>query len=141
MASSTDRGSRKAAAVKMPWKVDRRIKVAVKALSIPSWLGAGPNLHPRKVAQIVVRVGPPIRMTMFRVMVAIGKSSRFTEEYAAEMEGTPTALMPTPRIKSAQASMVMTSPWLAIYINKGQRARQRQRRSSGRYLAVVPTNG
>jgi hypothetical protein len=94
--------------------VHRRIKAAVKALSIPSWLGADPNLHPRKVAQIVVRVGPPIRITMFRVVVAIGRSSRFTEEYAAEMEGTPTALWPTPRIKRAQPSKTITSPWLAI---------------------------
>jgi len=73
---STDRGSLIAAAIKRPWKAHRRIKAAVKALSIPSWLGADPNLHPRKVAQIVVSVGPPMRITMFRVVVAIGRSRK-----------------------------------------------------------------
>lgn len=51
-------------------------KASVNALNIASRLCVNPNLHPRKVAQIVVRVGPPIRITMFRVVVAIGRSFR-----------------------------------------------------------------
>jgi hypothetical protein len=43
-------------------------------------LGADPSLHAKKVAQIVVKVGPPMRITMFKAVVAIGRSSRFTDE-------------------------------------------------------------
>jgi hypothetical protein len=110
VAPSTDRGSLIAAANKRAWNVHRRRKAAVNALSIASRLYAGPNLHPRKVAHTVVRVGPPIRITMFRAVVAIGRSSRLTEEYAAEIEGTPTALRPIPRMNRAHASMAMASP-------------------------------
>ncbi len=55
---------------------------------------ASPNLHPRKIAQRVVRVGPPRRCTMLSEVVAIGRSRFLTEAYAAEMEGMPTALRP-----------------------------------------------
>lgn len=59
-----------------------------KALTISPLLRAIPSLHVRKVAQMVVRVGPPMRITMFKVVATIGRSSRFTDEYAAEMERT-----------------------------------------------------
>jgi hypothetical protein len=88
----------------------KRIKAVVNAPCTASGLCADANLHPRKVAQIVVRVGPPIRITIFRVVVAIGKSSRFTDEYAAEIEGGPTALRPMPRRNRAHTSIVITSP-------------------------------
>jgi hypothetical protein len=76
---SSNRGSLIAAANNRAWNVHRRRKARVNAPETASGLDADPNLHPRKVAQIVVRVGPPIRITIFRVVVAIGRSSRFTD--------------------------------------------------------------
>jgi hypothetical protein len=86
------------------------MKAAVNALSTVTELCEDANFHPRKVAQIVVRVGPPIRITIFRAVVAIGRSARFTDEYAAEIEGVPTALRPMPRRNRADASIGITSP-------------------------------
>jgi hypothetical protein len=37
---------------------------------------------------------------MFREVVAIGNSSLRTDEYAAEIGGTPTALIPIPRMNN-----------------------------------------
>ena len=45
---------------------------------------------------------------------SLSAARRQSEEYAAETEGTLTALMPTPRTKRAQASITITNPWLAI---------------------------
>jgi len=47
---------------------------------------------------------------MLREVVAIGRSRLLTEAYAAEMEGIPTALSPTPRTKRAQASTATINP-------------------------------
>ena len=60
-----------------------------------------PNLHPRKVAQSVVVIGPPRRCTMLSDVVAIGRSCFLTEAYAAEMEGMPTALRAHPTHKES----------------------------------------
>ena len=68
------------------WKVQRSGNAEMPVAQRQVYVGA--SLHARNVAHIVVRVGPPMRMTMFRA-VAIGRSSRLTEEYAAEIEGTP----------------------------------------------------
>src|ERR1700749_1408117 len=104
IALSMENGSLNAAANRRACRAQRRTKAAVNAPETPALDCAIPNLHPRKVAQRVVRVGPPRRCTMLSEVVAIGRSCFLTEAYAAEMEGMPTALRPTPRRNKAPAS-------------------------------------
>src|SRR6201997_1342815 len=110
IALSMENGSLNAEANERACSPQRRTKAAVNAPERPALDCAIPNLHPRKVAQSVVRVGPPRRCTMLSDVVAIGRSSFLTEAYAAEMEGMPTALRPIPRTNRAPASTVSTSP-------------------------------
>jgi hypothetical protein len=110
IALSMENGSLNAAANRKACSPQRRTKAAVNALERLALDCAIPNLHPRKVAQSVVKVGPPRRCTMLSDVVAIGRSCFLTEAYAAEMEGMPTALRPIPRTKRAHASTVSTSP-------------------------------
>src|SRR5580700_565805 len=109
---SIEGGSLRAAANSRAWSAQSKTKAAVNGLGSGA-CECSPNLHPRKVAQRVVIVGPPRRCTMLREVVAIGRSRFLTEVYAAEMEGIPTALSPTPRTKKVQASTATTNPWLA----------------------------
>src|ERR1700676_2721919 len=83
---------------------------AANACDVTAGLGAAAKRHPRKVAQSVVIVGPPRRCTMLREVVAIGRSRFLTEAYAAETEGIPTALSPTPRRNRAHASTATLNP-------------------------------
>src|SRR5580692_8946403 len=94
VALSKERGNLRAAANKKACNPQRRTKAAVNALERLALDCASPNLHPRKVAQSVVTVGPPRRCTMLSDVVAIGSSRLLMEAYAAEMEGIPTALRP-----------------------------------------------
>src|SRR6202522_2172505 len=110
---SIESGSLRAAANRRACSKQRRIKAATNALERERCECPDPKLHPRKVAQSVVIVGPPRRCTMLREVVAIGSSRFLTEAYAAEMEGIPTALSPTPRRKRAHASTATLSPRLA----------------------------
>src|SRR5580698_4030915 len=110
VALSRESGNLNAAANRRACSPQRRAKAAVNALERLALDCAIPNLHPRKVAQSVVKVGPPRRCTMLSEVVAIGRSCFLTEAYAAEMEGMPTALRPIPRTKRAHASTVSTSP-------------------------------
>src|ERR1700728_3546288 len=110
IALSMDNGSLNAAANRRACSPQRRTKAAVNALERLALDCAIPILHPRKVAQRVVKVGPPRRCTMFSEVVAIGRSCFLIEAYAAEMEGLPTALRPTPRRNRAPASTAKTSP-------------------------------
>src|SRR5580693_7257689 len=107
---SRERGNLRAAANRKACNPQSRRKAAVNALETLALDCAIPNLHPRAVAQSVVRVGPPRRCTMLSEVVAIGRCCFLTEAYAAEMEGMPTALRPIPRTKRAHASTVSTSP-------------------------------
>src|ERR1700684_1404492 len=107
---SRERGNLKAAANRKACNPQSRRKAAVNALERLALDCAISNLHPRKVAQSVVKVGPPRRCTMLSDVVAIGRSCFLTEAYAAEMEGMPTALRPIPRTKRAHASTVSTTP-------------------------------
>src|SRR5580692_10958538 len=107
---SIESGSRRETANRSAWSTQSRTKAAVNALERLALDSAIPNLHPRKVAQSVVKVGPPRRCTMLSDVVAIGRSCFLTEAYAAAMEGMPTALRPIPRTKRAHASTVSTSP-------------------------------
>ena len=113
IALSMENGSLNAAANRRACSPQRRTKAAVNAPERPALDCAIPNLHPRKVAQRVVRVGPPRRCTILSEVVAIGRSCFLTEAYAAEMEGMPTALRPIPRTKRAHPSTAKTSLWLA----------------------------
>src|SRR5580698_148902 len=106
VALSRERGNLRAATNSKACNPQSRRKAAVNALERLALDCAIPNLHPRKVAQSVVRVGPPRRCTMLSDVVAIGRSCFLTEAYAAEMAGMPTALRPIPRTKRAQASTV-----------------------------------
>src|ERR1700734_839536 len=99
VALSKEKGSLRAAANRRACSPQRRTKAAVNAPERLTLDCAIPNLHPRKVAQSVVKVGPPRRCTMLSEVVAIGRSCFLTEAYAAEMEGMPTALRPVPRTK------------------------------------------
>src|ERR1700733_12941227 len=110
IALSMENGSRNAAANRRACSPQRRTKAAVNALERLALDCAIPNRHPRKVAQSVVKVGPPRRCTMLSEVDAIGRSCFLTEAYAAEIEGMPTALRPIPRTKRAHASTVSTSP-------------------------------
>src|ERR1700735_1488696 len=110
---SRERGNLRAVANSKACNPQSRRKAAVNALERLALDCDNPNLHPRKVAQSVVRVGPPRRCTIFSEVGAIGKSRFLTEAYAAEMEGMPTALKPIPRTKRAHPSTAKTSPWLA----------------------------
>src|SRR6202789_2611061 len=107
---SRERGNLRAAANRKACNPQSRRNAAVNALERLAPDCAIPNLHPRKVAQSVVRVGPPRRCTMLSEVVAIGGSCFLTDAYAAEMEGMPTALRPTPRRNRAPASTAKTSP-------------------------------
>src|SRR6202789_2045689 len=107
---SRERGNLRAAANRKACNPQSRRKPAVNALETLAPDCAIPNLHPRKVAQSVVRGGPPKRCTILSDVVAIGRSCFLTEAYAAEVEGMPTALRPIPRTKRAHASTVSTSP-------------------------------
>src|ERR1700733_15020044 len=104
MALSLESGSLNAAANRRACSPQRRRKAAVNALERLALDCTIANLHPRRVAQRVVKVGPPRRCTMLSEVVAIGRSRFLTEAYAAEMEGMPTALRPTPRRNRAPAS-------------------------------------
>src|SRR5271168_1001393 len=106
---SIESGSRREAANRRAWSTQSRTKAAANALERAGEC-ANSNLHPRKVAQSVVIVGPPRRITMFREVLAIGRSRFLTEAYAAETEGIPTALSPTPRRKRAHASTATLNP-------------------------------
>src|ERR1700760_4425199 len=110
IALSMEDGSFNAAANRRACSPQRRTKAAVNALERLALDCASPNLHPRKVAHSVVKVGPPRRCTILSEVVAIGRSCFLTEAYAAEMEGMPTVLRPIPRTKRAHASTVSTSP-------------------------------
>src|ERR1700722_12212848 len=105
-----ERGNLRAAANRKACNPQSRRKAVVNALERLALDCAIPNLHPRKVAQSVVKVGPPRRCTMLSEVVAIGRSCLLTDAYAAEMEGMPTALRPIPRAKRAHASTMRTSP-------------------------------
>jgi hypothetical protein len=107
---SIESGSRREAANRRAWSTQSRTKAAANALERETGECANSNLHPRKVAQSVVIVGPPRRITMFREVVAIGRSRFLTEAYAAEMEGIPTPLSPAPRTKRAHASTATLIP-------------------------------
>src|SRR5246500_6057772 len=104
IALSMENGSLTAAANRRACSPQRRTKAAVNAPERPALDCAIPNLHPRKVAQSVVRVGPPRRCTMLSDVVAIGRAWFLTEAYAAEMEGMPTALRAIPPHKKAPPS-------------------------------------
>src|SRR6202789_4154144 len=110
VALSRERGNLRAAANRKACSPQKRTKAAVNAPERLALDCAIPNLHPRKVAHSVVKVGPQRRCTMLSDVVAIGRSCFLTEAYAAEMEGMPTALRPIPRTKRAHASTVSTSP-------------------------------
>ena len=110
VALSRERGNLSAAANRKACNPQSRRKAAVNALKRLALDCAIPNLHPRKVAQSVVKVGPPRRCTMLSEVDAIGRSCFLTEAYAAEIEGMPTALSPIPRTKRAHASTMSTSP-------------------------------
>ena len=105
-----ERGSLRAAANRKACNPQSRRKAAVNALERLALDCAIPNLHPRKVAQSVVKVGPPRRCTILSEVVAIGRSCFLTEAYAAEMEGIPTPLSPAPRTKRAHASTATLNP-------------------------------
>src|SRR6201996_279522 len=79
---SRERGNLSAVANRKACNPQRRRKAAVNALERLTLDCAIPNLHPRKVAQSVVRVGPPRRCTMFSEVVAIGRCCFLTEAYA-----------------------------------------------------------
>src|SRR3984957_10740221 len=87
---SREGGNLRAVANRKACNPQSRRKAAVNALERLVLDCAIPSLHPRKVAQSVVRVGPPRRCTMLSEVVAIGRSCFLTEAYAAEMEGMPT---------------------------------------------------
>jgi hypothetical protein len=110
IALSMENGSLNAAANRRACRPQSRRKAAVNALERLALDCAIPNLHPRKVAQSVVIVGPPRRITMVREVVAIGRSRFLTEAYAAEMEGIPTPLSRAPRTKRAHASTATLNP-------------------------------
>src|ERR1700720_4335033 len=82
---SMENGSLNAAANRRACSPQRRTKAAVNAPERPALDRAIPSLHPRKVAQSVVKVGPPRRCTMLSDVVAIGRSCFLTEAYAAEI--------------------------------------------------------
>jgi hypothetical protein len=103
-------GSLREAANRRACSKQRRIKAATNGLGRERCECLDPKLHPRKVAQSVVIVGPPRRCTMLREVVAIGRSRFLTEAYAAETEGIPTALSPTPRRKKAHVSTATLNP-------------------------------
>jgi hypothetical protein len=107
---SIESGSLREAANRRACSKQRRIKAATNGLERERCECPDLKLHPRKVAQSVVIVGPPRRCTMLREVVAIGRSRFLTEAYAAEMEGIPTALSPMPRRKRAHASTATLSP-------------------------------
>src|SRR3984957_4436378 len=107
---SIERGSLREAANRRACRTQKRIKAATNGLERERCECPDPELHPRKVAQSVVIVGPPRRCAMLKEVVAIGRSRFLTEAYAAEMEGIPTALSPTPRRKRAHASTATLSP-------------------------------
>jgi hypothetical protein len=77
-----ERGSLRAAANRKPGNPQSRRKAAVNALEGLELDCAIPNLHPRKAAQRVVKVGPPRRCTVLSEVVAIGRSCFLTEAYA-----------------------------------------------------------
>jgi hypothetical protein len=68
-----------AAANKTRWNPQSRINASPKALDNSGGVCAA-RRHPRNVADIVVRVGPPMRMTMLSVVVAMGRSWCLTDE-------------------------------------------------------------
>src|ERR1700723_3391198 len=107
---SIESGSVREAANRRACNKQRRIKGPTNALERGRCECPALRLHPRKGAQSVVIVGPPRRCTMLREVVAIGRSRLLTEAYAAEMEGIPTALSPTPRRKRAHASTATLNP-------------------------------
>jgi hypothetical protein len=109
-ASGTNHGSRNVASNSSTCRKQSTPNASTNASDVTAGLGAADKRHPRKVAQSVVIVGPPRRCTMLREVVAIGRSRLLTEVYAAEMEGIPTALSPTPRTKRVQASTATLSP-------------------------------
>src|SRR6202041_215124 len=122
---SIESGSRREAANRRAWSTQSRTKAAANALEREAGECANSNLHPRKIAQSVVIVGPPRRCTMFREVVAIGRARFLTEAYAAEMEGIPTALSPAPRTKRVHASIATLNPRLASQISGNVPARAR----------------
>src|SRR6202041_2824703 len=91
IALSMENGSLNAATNRRACSLPRRTKAAVNAPERPALDCAIPNLHPRKVAQSVVKFGPPRRCTMLSDVVAIGRACFQTEAYAAEKGGMPTA--------------------------------------------------
>src|ERR1700721_1401782 len=107
---SIESGSLREAANSRACSEQGRIKAATNGLERERCECPDLKLHPRKVAQSVVIVGPPRRCTMLREVVAIGRSRLLTEAYAAEGGGIPTALSPTPRRKRAHASTATLSP-------------------------------
>src|SRR3984885_13123299 len=122
---SIESGSLREAANRRACSKQRRIKAATNALERKSCECPDLKLHPRKVAQSVVIVGPPRRCTMLREVVAIGRSRFLTEAYAAETEGIPTAPSPTPRRKIAHASTATLNPRPASQMNGSVPARAR----------------
>ena len=72
IALSMENGSLNAAANRRACSPQRRTKAAVNAPERPALDCAIPNLHPRKVAQRVVRVGPPRRCTILDRDAATG---------------------------------------------------------------------
>src|SRR6202044_4272050 len=86
VALSRERGNLRAAANRKACNPQSRRKPAVNALDRLALDCAIPNLHPRKVAQSVVRVGPPRRCTMLSDVVAIGRAWFFAEGAWAEEE-------------------------------------------------------
>src|ERR1700723_1804701 len=83
---SRERGNLRAVANRKACNPQSRRKAAVNALERLAPDCAIPNLHPRKVAQSVVRVGPPRRCTMLSEVVAVGRSCFLNEAGAAELE-------------------------------------------------------
>src|SRR6202161_4037638 len=81
VALSREKGNLRAAANRKACNPQSRRKAAVNALERLALACAIPNLHPRKVAQSVVKVGPPRRCTMLSDVVATGRSCFLTEAY------------------------------------------------------------
>src|SRR5260370_28262273 len=74
-ASSIERGSLRAAEISSAWTQNSKTKLIVNALATSEGECATATRQPRRVAQEVVSVGPPIRGTIFREVAAMTTTS------------------------------------------------------------------
>src|ERR1700735_3397813 len=89
---SRERGNLRAVANSKACNPQSRRKAAVNARERLALDCDNPNLHPRKVAQSVVRVGPPRRCTMLSEVVAVGRACFLTEADGAGRGGVATGV-------------------------------------------------